>query len=231
MNDKIPDEGGYVPSPAQVRTLELARDRLAERFEVSEMRSHVRWQHWEDESVGIPALGTDVWFSVNVGPLVVFVKTPNVFQKPVDGELAASLQSSAPLSAASPFALVEDDETKQLLARLGFGAIDRQATWNVEHGTDAIADAIVRTIDALAAAPLRFVRPDDLLPGTNWSIAENGVLWATSLKNLGEDPSRRDEDRLLLQVNGGPMRLVIDARTLVGARAWRLANGFKDIES
>jgi hypothetical protein len=231
MNTKLDDEGGYVPSEHQVRTLELVRERLAERFDVSEIESRVRWQHREDESAGIPALGTDVWFSVTVGPLAVFVRSPNVFQKPVEGEIVVSFRKSASPPDASPFALVEEGKTQDLLARLGFSGFHPQIAWNVDQGVDATVDAIVRTIDALAAAPLRFVRPADLLPGTHWSAAEGGILWAESLKNLGRDPSTKSGDRLLLQAVDSGVRELVDARTLEGVRAWRLANGFKDIES
>lgn len=137
------------PAP---KVMARTHGQLAARSEVTPLRVQDRFNHWEDEDLGIPPVETAAWFEVRFGSFV-FATVETTFEWPAgDPEQIAVRLWLDGFKPARWFAVI-DGSVRHVLESLGFKDSGQwQATW---AANDSSVDGIVTQIERVGETPIR----------------------------------------------------------------------------
>ena len=195
--------------------------RIAERCEVTPLRIQDRFNHWEDEDLGIPPVETLAWFDVRFGPFVfATLETAYGWPEGMPERIAIRLWLNG--SKSRRWFAVIDSSVRHVLEASGFNDSGQwQATW---PATDSSIDGIVTQLERLGATPIRVLRDLDLPPDVPWPTVQTGA-WITSADRVsfGEESDRgngRTRD-VRLEIGGRTLPLTLDDAGLAFLHWWK----------
>jgi hypothetical protein len=203
------------PTERQLRVLELVRERLSKRWPVSQLNDGTKYDHWEDESLGIPPRWRYAWFEAEAAPLTLTISTPSPSDSLPPESVIVKFHTYSVGEPGPAWAILEDAKTRRALAAAGFASHSR--SWTLGASDDeSVANAIFEAIGRLAAVEWRVLRDKDI-PATvrrPWKhlvdvLAADRVVSIEEIANgKRRITSEIEGDRKLTQVDAGDMDLL-----------------------